>query len=76
MRQTPDPLLPLKRCETCYAETQFLFTYKGRQRCRECLLDTLGHGPSRRDRNRILRLLKGPDFAQGEFDYGGNDDGE
>lgn len=69
-RNTPDPKLTERWCQTCHGRTAFLYTFEGKRRCRECLLDCLLHGARGARRQRLLRLLDGPDWAQGELDYG------
>lgn len=70
-RNTPDPILPEHWCEECHCRTAFLFKWDGKRRCRECLRDKLLRAPRGVKRQRLLRLIDGPDFAQGELNFNG-----
>ena len=74
-RSTQEPIVPTRECQVCYGKTQYLYKWEHKHQCRECLRDLLLRNPRGAKRRRLLRLLDGPDWAQGEFNYGGNDDG-
>jgi ribosomal protein S14 len=74
-RDTPDIVPILRRCESCYASTPFVYKWYGMLRCRECLRDMLLRAPKGAKRRALLRLLDGPEIGQAEFDFGGQDDG-
>lgn len=67
---TPEPLLPQQPCAICRKTTEFAYRWEGFNRCRECLRDLLLRKPKVRKRQKLLRLLDGPDWAQGEFNWG------
>lgn len=70
MPDTPAAVLVPQRCDVCHAHSPYLYKWEGKRRCRECLRDLLMRAPMGAKRRRLLRLLDGPDWAQGHLNWG------